>query len=69
MVVNNESYCVQAQAYTIVRQWNFEAKHFKRVARPDIYKSSVGHTETQDMRVVLLPWAYAPPPHTKQALA
>ncbi len=55
MVVNNESYCVQAQAYTIVRQWNFEAKHFKRVARPDIYKSSVGHTETQDMRVVPLP--------------
>ena len=31
----------KAKKYTVVKQWSFEDSKFKRVARPDIYKSSM----------------------------
>lgn len=31
----------KAKGYTVVKQWSFEDSRFKRVARPDIYMSSM----------------------------
>ena len=31
----------KANGYTVVKQWSFEDSKFKRVARPDIYRSSL----------------------------
>ena len=31
----------KAKRYTVVKQWSFEDSKFKRVARPDIYRSSM----------------------------
>ena len=31
----------KAKGYTVVKQWSFDDSKFKRVARPDIYKSSM----------------------------
>ena len=31
----------KAKGYTVVKQWSFQDSKFKRVARPDIYRSSM----------------------------
>ncbi len=36
----------KAKDYTIVKQWSFEDSKFKRVARPDIYKSHLVRTHS-----------------------